>query len=49
MDDYDYSFEIILIGDSGVGKTSLIASFISDSNEPPQSTNGTFFFIAIIV
>ncbi|CAH9127859.1 unnamed protein product, partial [Cuscuta epithymum] len=29
--DYDRSFKILLIGDSGVGKSSLIASFISDA------------------
>ncbi|XP_039132818.1 ras-related protein RABC2a-like [Dioscorea cayenensis subsp. rotundata] len=28
--DYDYSFKILLIGDSGVGKSSLLLSFISD-------------------
>jgi Ras-related protein Rab-18 len=29
---YDYSFKILLVGDSGVGKSSLLLSFISDSN-----------------
>ncbi|OWM70247.1 ras-related protein RABC2a-like isoform X2 [Punica granatum] len=28
---YDYSFKILLIGDSGVGKSSLLLSFISTS------------------
>ncbi|KAJ6727325.1 DRAB5-RELATED [Salix purpurea] len=28
---YDYSFKILLIGDSGVGKSSLLLSFISSS------------------
>lgn len=28
---YDYSFKILLIGDSGVGKSSLLLSFISNS------------------
>ncbi|XP_059428089.1 ras-related protein RABC2a-like isoform X2 [Corylus avellana] len=37
--DYSHSFKIILIGDAGVGKTSLISSFVSDSIEPPQSTD----------
>ncbi|KAI4382686.1 hypothetical protein MLD38_008621 [Melastoma candidum] len=27
---YDYSFKILLIGDSGVGKSSLLMTFISD-------------------
>ncbi|KRH34657.1 hypothetical protein GLYMA_10G197400v4 [Glycine max] len=29
---YDYSFKVLLIGDSGVGKSSLLLSFISNSN-----------------
>ncbi|EXB39458.1 Ras-related protein RABC2a [Morus notabilis] len=28
---YDYSFKILLIGDSGVGKSSILLSFISNS------------------
>lgn len=28
---YDYSFKVLLIGDSGVGKSSLLLSFISNS------------------
>jgi Ras-related protein Rab-18 len=28
---YDYSFKVLLVGDSGVGKSSLLLSFISDS------------------
>jgi septin family protein len=28
-DSYDHSFKILLIGEAGVGKTSLIASFVS--------------------
>ncbi|KAJ4829838.1 Ras- protein RABC2a [Turnera subulata] len=28
---YDYSFKVLLIGDSGVGKSSILLSFISDS------------------
>jgi Ras-related protein Rab-18 len=43
---YDLSFKILLIGDSNVGKTSLIVSFVSDSTEPPLPTVGTFFFIS---
>lgn len=29
---YDYSFKVLLIGDSGVGKSSLLLSFISNAN-----------------
>ncbi|KAL5195574.1 Ras-related protein RABC2a [Glycine soja] len=29
---YDYSFKVLLVGDSGVGKSSLLLSFISNSN-----------------
>ncbi|XP_047154115.1 ras-related protein RABC2a-like isoform X2 [Vigna umbellata] len=29
---YDYSFKVLLIGDSAVGKSSLLLSFISNSN-----------------
>ncbi|XP_059462648.1 ras-related protein RABC2a-like [Corylus avellana] len=36
---YDNSVKIILIGDAGVGKTSLIASYLYYSIETPQSTN----------
>ncbi|KAB8957771.1 hypothetical protein FH972_026859 [Carpinus fangiana] len=37
--DFSYSFKIILIGDAGVGKTSLISNFVSNSFETPQSTD----------
>lgn len=42
---YDYSFKILLIGDSGVGKSSLLLSFISNSTRDLQDlspTIGTF-------
>ncbi|KAK7356554.1 hypothetical protein VNO80_15828 [Phaseolus coccineus] len=29
---YDYSFKVLLVGDSAVGKSSLLLSFISNSN-----------------
>ncbi|GAA0169589.1 small GTPase [Lithospermum erythrorhizon] len=31
---YDYSFKVLLIGDSGVGKSSLLLSFISHNSVP---------------
>jgi septin family protein len=39
---YDYSFKILLIGDSGVGKSSLLVSFISSQLEDLTPTIGTF-------
>ncbi|PHT29885.1 Ras-related protein RABC2a [Capsicum baccatum] len=36
---YDYSFKILLVGDSGVGKSSLLLSFIS--KHPPQDLSPT--------
>ena len=41
---YDYLFKIILIGDSGVGKTSLLAQFVGEEVVKSHiSTIGTFF------
>jgi hypothetical protein len=44
---YDYSFKILLVGDSGVGKSSLLLSFISDSNsvDDLSPTIGSFLFL----
>ncbi|KAJ4972127.1 hypothetical protein NE237_005226 [Protea cynaroides] len=42
---YDYSFKILLIGDSGVGKSSLLISFISNSTEDLAPTIGVDFKI----
>lgn len=36
---YDYSFKILLVGDSGVGKSSLLLTFISQ--HPPQDLSPT--------
>lgn len=46
---YDFAFKILLIGDSGVGKTSLIVSFISliaTSVEEPPPTIGNSLMLA---
>lgn len=37
---YDYSFKILLIGDSGVGKSSILLSFISNSVQDLSPTIG---------
>ncbi|XP_042496309.1 ras-related protein RABC2a-like [Macadamia integrifolia] len=42
---YDYSFKILLIGDSAVGKSSLLASFISNPVEELSPTIGVDFKI----
>ncbi|KAK4798632.1 hypothetical protein SAY86_030958 [Trapa natans] len=42
---YDLSFKILLIGDSGVGKSSLLVSFISSSAEGLAPTIGVDFKI----
>lgn len=38
---YDYSFKILLVGDSGVGKSSILLSFISDSVHDLSPTIGS--------
>ncbi|KAI3458907.1 hypothetical protein Pfo_015570 [Paulownia fortunei] len=38
---YDYSFKVLLIGDSGVGKSSLLLSFISNCHQFPQDLSPT--------
>lgn len=40
---YDLSFKILLIGDSDVGKSSLIVSFISNAVGDLAPTIGTMF------
>ncbi|KAL6126405.1 hypothetical protein ACLB2K_074454 [Fragaria x ananassa] len=42
---YDYSFKILLAGDSGVGKSSLLLSFISDFVHDLSPTIGVDFKI----
>lgn len=44
---FDLSFKILLIGDSGVGKSSLLVSFISSSVEDLSPTIGNYEFITL--
>ena len=48
---YDYLFKIILIGDSGVGKTSILAQFVGEEVVKSHiSTIGTFLcFISTLL
>ncbi|KAG4982192.1 hypothetical protein JHK87_026941 [Glycine soja] len=45
---YDLSFKILLIGDSAVGKSSLLVSFISNSAEDIAPTIGVDFKIKML-
>ncbi|PON49003.1 Small GTP-binding domain containing protein [Parasponia andersonii] len=45
---YDLSFKILLIGDSGVGKSSLLVSFISNSADDLAPTIGVDFKIKLL-
>ncbi|KAL6998171.1 Ras-related protein RABC2a [Sarracenia purpurea var. burkii] len=45
---YDLSFKILLIGDSGVGKSSLLVSFISSSAKDLAPTIGVDFKIKLL-
>uniref|UniRef100_A0A5B7B6C1 Ras-related protein RABC2a n=1 Tax=Davidia involucrata TaxID=16924 RepID=A0A5B7B6C1_DAVIN len=45
---YDLSFKILLIGDSGVGKSSLLVSFISNSVDDLAPTIGVDFKIKLL-
>lgn len=46
---YDLSFKILVIGDSGVGKSSLLVSFISNTIENLSPTIGTFFLLFLLL
>ncbi|OVA19491.1 Small GTPase superfamily [Macleaya cordata] len=48
MINYDLSFKILLIGDSGVGKSSLLVSFISNTVENLSPTIGVDFKIKLL-
>ncbi|KAF9597522.1 hypothetical protein IFM89_019436 [Coptis chinensis] len=45
----DYSFKILLIGDSGVGKSSLLVTFISNSVQHLSPTIGVDFKIKQLI
>ncbi|KAL2933403.1 Ras-related protein RABC2a [Bienertia sinuspersici] len=45
---YDLSFKVLLIGDSGVGKSSLLVSFISSALEDLAPTIGVDFKIKVL-
>ncbi|XP_039067307.1 ras-related protein RABC2a-like isoform X2 [Hibiscus syriacus] len=45
---YDYSFKILLIGDSGVGKSSLLVTFISNFVHDLSPTIGVDFKIKMV-
>ncbi|KAG6728312.1 hypothetical protein I3843_02G147900 [Carya illinoinensis] len=45
---YDYSFKILLIGDSGVGKSSLLLSFISNFVHDLSPTVGVDFKVKLL-
>ncbi|RWR91974.1 ras-related protein RABC2a [Cinnamomum micranthum f. kanehirae] len=45
---WDFSFKILVIGDSGVGKSSLLVSFISDANAQLSPTIGVDFKIKLL-
>lgn len=46
--EFDYLFKMLLIGDSGVGKSSLLLSFTSDTFEELSPTIGVDFKIKMV-
>lgn len=46
---YDYSFKILLVGDSGVGKSSLLLAFISNSVHDLSPTIGVDFKVKTLI
>jgi len=44
MEAFDYIFKVVLVGDSGVGKSNLLSRFVKDTfNESTKSTIGVEF------
>lgn len=46
--EFDYLFKLLLIGDSGVGKSSLLVSFISGTFEDLSPTIGVDFKVKVV-
>lgn len=46
--EFDYQFKLLLIGDSGVGKSSLLLSFTSDTFEDISPTIGVDFKVRVV-
>lgn len=48
--EFEYLFKLLLIGDSGVGKSTLLLSFTSKNFEDLSPTIGQliFFFLSLI-
>ncbi|KAK7318444.1 hypothetical protein RJT34_03146 [Clitoria ternatea] len=47
--DFDYLFKLLMIGDSGVGKSSLLLSFTSDDFEDLAPTIGVDFKVKYVI
>uniref|UniRef100_A0A0A9FZ29 Uncharacterized protein n=1 Tax=Arundo donax TaxID=35708 RepID=A0A0A9FZ29_ARUDO len=46
--EFDYLFKLLLIGDSGVGKSSLLLRFTADSFEDLSPTIGVDFKVKMV-
>lgn len=44
---YDYSFKVLLVGDSGVGKSSLLLSFISNCQQFHKDLSPTIGMLTV--